>query len=171
MAEQIADKSQALLSTGNALCFFGLAMGLGGLISGVFVRPESEKSGIIISLVVGAPLLIAFPFLSGPWLLLTLALAGAALNATGPLVIATAQRMLPQSSALVSSIFMGLAWGISGVAAPLMVTWLGPIISYTLAIPLLVAAGLLISILATLLLPSVIHPAVGSRLAPVSTIP
>ena len=171
MPEKIPGESQAFLSTGVALCLFGLAMGLGGLISGVFVRPESEKSGIIISLVVGAPLLIAFPFLSGPWLILTLALAGVALNATGPLVIAIGQRMFPQSSALVSSIFMGLAWGISGVAAPLVVTLLGPVISYTWAMPLLIAGGLFLSLLATLLLPSVIQPAASSRLTPVSTKP
>ena len=165
MSEKIADNSQALLSTGNALSLFGLAVGLGGLLSGFFLRPETEKPGIIISLIVAGPLLMVFPLLCGGWLLAIIVLGGLAVSSTIPLVTAIGQRLLPGSSSMASSILMGVAWGVSGVAAPLAVTWLGPVIRYSLAMPLLIAGGLLVSFLATLFLPPVIRPTTSLGLA------
>ena len=169
IAEKTHDPSQALRNTGTALALLGLAMGFGGLLSGLFVRRESEKPGIIISLVLAAPLLIIFPLLSGPALLLTLVLGGAIMASTIPLVTATGQRLLPHSSAIASSLFMGLAWGTSGIAAPLAVTALGSRIGYSSAMSLLVAAGLLACILSALALPRIIRPEEDEKLAPSPT--
>ena len=161
MNEKIADSSLALLTTGTATLLFGVALGAGGLLSGLLIHPKSEKPGILISTILAAPLLIAFPLLSGTWLLLTLTLGAALLASTVPLVTATGQRLLPHSSALASGVFMGLAWGVSGVVAPLAVTWLGskPSIGYSLAMPILIGLGLLVSFLTTLALPRVLRPA------------
>ena len=60
---------------------------------------------------------------------------------------------------------MGVAWGVSGVAAPLAVTWLGPVIGYSLAMPVLIAGGLGVSLLVTLFLPPVIRPTASLGLA------
>ena len=163
MNEKIADSSLALLRTGTATLVFGLSLGAGGLLSGLFVHPKSEKPGILISLLIAAPLLIFFPILSGAWLLLALALGGGLLNSTVPLVTAIGQRLLPHSSALASGVFMGLAWGTSGVIAPIAVTWLGTRTSYALAMPILISAGLLLSLLCTLALPRIIRPADDSH--------
>ena len=76
MHEKLGGSGHALLQTGNILVLLALATGLGGLLSGVFVRPESEKRGLVLSLVLGGPLLIVFPLLSGPWMIVVL-LAGA----------------------------------------------------------------------------------------------
>lgn len=170
MTEKTADKSSALLSTGNAIALFSLAIGFGGLLSGLFVRPETEKRGIIISLIVAAPFLIIFPLLSIGWMLLVIALGGIALSSTIPLVTAIGQRLVPQSSAVASSILMGFSWGVGGVIAPLAVTSLGPIISYALAMPILIAAGLIAALLATLAMPKVMHPQQSSHLASARTI-
>ncbi|NIA06620.1 MAG: MFS transporter [Actinobacteria bacterium] len=171
MSEKIADKARYLLSTGNASALFGLSVGFGGLLSGLFIRPEVEKRGIIISLIIAGPLLTAFPLLSGGWLLVIIVLAGLAVGSTIPLVTAIGQRLIPESSAVVSSILMGVAWGVSGIAAPLIVTWLGPLIGYSLAMPLLIAAGIVVALVATLILPPVMHPQTGSRLAASPTMP
>ncbi len=166
MTEKIPDASLALRSTGTALALFILTQGAGGLLSGLFTHPKSEKPGIIISLVIALPLLMLFPTLSGVWLLVTLALGSIALSSTIPLVTATGQRLLPHSSALASSIFMGLAWGTSGVAAPIAVTWLGSWIGYGRTMPILIGAGLLVSLACTLALPRVIRPTDDSQLVP-----
>ena len=166
MGQKISDVDMALRSTGNALGLLGLALGFGGLLSGFFIHPKSEKSGIIISLVIAAPLLMLFPYLSGVWLLVVLTLGVVCLASTIPLVIATGQRLLPHSSAMASSIFMGLAWGTSGVVAPIAVTWLGSWIGYARAMPIFIGAGLLVSLACTLVLPRVIRPSDDSHLVP-----
>ena len=170
MSEKIADQSKALLSTGPPSALFGLAFGFGGLLSGFFHRWESEKPAILISLIVAGPLLVYFPLLSGGWLLATIVLAGVAVGSTIPLVTAIGQRLVPHSSAVASSILMGVAWGVSGVAASLAVTLLGPIISYALAMPLLIAAGVGVSLLAALALPRIMQPIDNSHLAQDSTL-
>jgi FSR family fosmidomycin resistance protein-like MFS transporter len=171
MRERIIDNSPALSTTGTSLCLFALAVGFGGLLSGFLLRPEIEKRGIIISLIVAGPLLTAFPLLSGAWLLVVITLAGVATGSTIPLVTAIGQRLVPQSSAVASSILMGVAWGVSGAGAPLLVTWLGPLISYRLAMPLLIAVGMLVALAATLILPPIMRPHAGSRLADEPTMP
>ena len=164
MAEKIADTDLALLSTGNASGLLGLALGAGGLLSGLFIHPKSEKSGIIISLAVGGPLLIIFPLLEGVALLVVLGLGAVVLASTIPLVVATGQRLLPHASALASSMLMGVAWGTSGVIAPIAVTWLGSSIGYGLAMPILAGAGVGISLGCTLALPRVMREAEDSQL-------
>ncbi len=169
MAEKFPDAALALRNTGNASAVLGLALGFGGLLSGLFIHPKSEKPGIIISLLITLPLLMLFPLLSGAWLLVAIALGAVALASTVPLVIATGQRLLPHSSALASSIFMGLAWGTSGIFAPIAVTSLGSSIRYARAIPILIAAGLLVSLACTIALPRLIRPADDSHLVPSQT--
>lgn len=169
MREKIADNSQALLSTGNALALFAIAVGFGGLLSGLLLCPEREKHGIIISLIIAGPLLAVFPLLSGGWLLVVITLAGVAAGSTIPAVTAIGQRLIPQSSGVASSILMGVAWGTSAVGAPL-VTWLGPLISYRLAMPLLIAVGILVALATALILPRVIQPIDNSHLAQTSTL-
>ncbi len=166
MAEKFPDASLYQRSTGNALCLLGLAGGFGGLLSGLFIHPKSEKPGIIISLVIAAPLLMLFPTLSGAPLLVVLVLGTVAVASTVPLLTATGQRLLPHSSALASSIFMGLSWGVSGVLASIAVTWLGSSIGYTRAMPILIGAGLLLSLACTLTLPRIIRPSDDSHLVP-----
>ena len=164
MAEKIPDANLALRSTGNASGLLGLSVGVGALLSGLFIHPKSEKPGIIISLVVAGPLLVLFPSLSGIWLLVVLGLGFLTLASTIPLVVATGQRLLPHSSALASSILMGTAWGVSGGVGPIAVTWLGSSIGYGLAMPILIGAGLGLSLICTLALPRVMREAEDSQL-------
>jgi FSR family fosmidomycin resistance protein-like MFS transporter len=170
MSEKITDGS-AILSTGHALALSGLSVGFGGLLSGFFLRWESEKPAILVSLIVTGPLLVSFPLLSGGWLLVIIVLAGVAVGSTIPLVTAIGQRLVPHSSAVASSILMGVSWGVSGIAASLAVTLLGPLISYTMAMPLLIAAGIVVALVTTLILPTVMRPAASSRLAASPTMP
>ena len=164
MAEKIADAGLALWSTGNASGLLGVSIGIGGLLSGLFIHPKSEKPGIIISLAVGGPLLIIFPLLEGVALLVVLGVGAVVLASTIPLVVATGQRLLPHASALASSMLMGVAWGTSGVVAPIAVTWLGSSIGYSRAMPILAGAGLVVSLACTLALPRVMREAEDSQL-------
>ena len=166
MREKIADSSQALLQTGNIMALLALATGLGGLLSGVFVRPESEKRGLIISLMLGGPLLAVFPLLTGPWMIVVLIAGGVIVNSTVPLVTAIGQRLMPGASAVASSIFMGVSWGVGGVLGSLVVTAFGGRFGYANTMPLIIAAGLLGSLLATLALPRIIRPADSSSPTP-----
>lgn len=156
MAEKIPDESAALLSAGNNLAAFGLATGFGGLFSGLFLHPRSQKPAILYSLVLAVPFLLVFPHISGVWLSAALIVGILIVNSTAPLVTAIGQRLLPQSTALASSLFMGASWGVAAVLAPLAVTWLGSHISYAKAMPLLMAGGLLVSLAATIPLPRII---------------
>jgi FSR family fosmidomycin resistance protein-like MFS transporter len=66
------------------------------------------------------PLLFAFLLNGGGLSYVFLAAAGLSLLSTLPVNVVMAQNLMPQSSSVVSSLMMGLAWGTGGMVVPVI---------------------------------------------------
>jgi FSR family fosmidomycin resistance protein-like MFS transporter len=75
---------------------------------------------IMLSLVCAVPFLALAPLFSGWWLVAMIAAGGFLLQSTLPVNVTFAQTLAPISAATVSSLMMGFAWGVGGLAAPLV---------------------------------------------------
>ncbi len=78
------------------------------------------KNVISWSMFLSTPLLLAFLLNSGSLSYVFLAAAGLALLSTLPVNVVMAQNLMPQSSSVVSSLMMGLAWGTGGMVVPII---------------------------------------------------
>jgi MFS transporter, FSR family, fosmidomycin resistance protein len=135
----------SLAEAGTAASVYLFAVGLGGFFGGPSADRFGPRRVIIASLVTSVPLLALAPQLSGWPLVLTLAAGGFLLQSTLPVNVTFGQTIAPISAATVSSLMMGFAWGVGGIAAPfvgLLADRIG--IEHTLtfmaAVPLLAAA-------------------------------
>lgn len=106
------------LTIGTALASFSLSMAAGGLIGGTLVRrfPPTivMRSGLLIGAAAGAASLALEP--ASVAFIVVLAVTGAAIGPTVPLLLVAAQDRLPDSQAAASGVVLGLANGVAGVA-------------------------------------------------------
>jgi FSR family fosmidomycin resistance protein-like MFS transporter len=75
---------------------------------------------IVLSLVAAVPFLAAAPLFDGWTLVAMIAAGGLLLQSTLPVNVTFAQMIAPISAATVSSLMMGFAWGVGGLAAPIV---------------------------------------------------
>ncbi len=73
-----------------------------------------------------APALMLYLYLPGPWVFVGAFVAGFFVLAPLPLGVVMAQRLVPRSRAMVSSLMMGLAYGLGGALSPL-VGWIADV--------------------------------------------
>ena len=92
--------------------FFG---GLGVLAGGMLSDRISPKIVISASFVAVSPALYLFLHSSGPMAFAALGIAGFFLYSSIPAVITQAQAAMPQNMSVVSSMVMGVSWGIGGM--------------------------------------------------------
>ncbi len=78
------------------------------------------KPVFIVAHLLMAPLLLLFLRAEGNWVYLGAALAGGMTLATMPLGVAMAQTLAPKGRSMVSSLMMGLAFGLGGAVAPVV---------------------------------------------------
>ena len=97
--------------------FFGA---IGGFCGGAVADRLGGKNVIAWSMFFSTPLLLAFLLNSGILSYVFLAAAGLALLSTLPVNVVMAQNLMPQSSSVVSSLMMGLAWGTGGMVVPII---------------------------------------------------
>lgn len=116
----LRQRGQSLLFGGAAILLFGGIGALGGLLGGVLSDRVGRRAVMAGSLIAGAPLLLAFGVMRGPWALLPLALGGFAFYLGAPVNIVMAQEMLPRRASLASSLVTGMAWGTAGMSLTLV---------------------------------------------------
>jgi len=80
------------------------------------LRRTLMATQVALSLLLGAPLLLAFIHTHGPWAYVFLAGGGIALYLSVAVTIVMAQELLPHRASVASSIVMGLAWGTAGLS-------------------------------------------------------
>jgi FSR family fosmidomycin resistance protein-like MFS transporter len=113
-------RGMSIAQAGTVASVYLCAVGAGGFFGGPIADRFGARRVIMLSLVSAVPLLALTPLLSGWWLVATLAGGGLLLQSTLPVNVTFAQMIAPISAATVSSLMMGFAWGVGGLAAPLV---------------------------------------------------
>ncbi|HOC19294.1 MAG TPA: MFS transporter, partial [Vicinamibacterales bacterium] len=97
---------------------------LAGSFGGFFGGPVADRFGprlvISWSLLLAVPLLASAAWLSGPLSYVLLTAGGFFLGSTLPVNITYAHMIAPVATGTVSSLMMGVAWGVGGMAVPLV---------------------------------------------------
>ena len=113
-------RGMSLAEAGTAASIYLCAVGAGGFIGGPLADRFGARRLIILSLIAAVPFLATAPLLGGWALVAMIAVGGFLLQSTLPVNVTFAQTIAPISAATVSSLMMGFAWGVGGLAAPLV---------------------------------------------------
>ena len=113
-------RGMSIAQAGTAASIYLVAVGAGGFFGGPIADRFGARRVIILSLILAVPFLALAPLFSGWWVVATLAAGGFLLQSTLPVNVTFAQTIAPISAATVSSLMMGFAWGMGGLAAPLV---------------------------------------------------
>lgn len=106
----------SIVAGGAVVFLFGGIGAIGGISGGTLSDRVGRRAMIAISLLAGAPLLLTFIHVTGPWAYVFLAAGGITLYLSAAVTIVMAQELLPHRASVASSIVMGLAWGTAGLS-------------------------------------------------------
>jgi FSR family fosmidomycin resistance protein-like MFS transporter len=116
----LVDMGHPLPSVGLIVAFFIVSGTLSGLLAGYTADRTGFRKIFFISYLFMAPALVLYLYLPGPWVFIGAFLAGFFVLAPLPLGVVMAQKLVPRSRAMVSSLMMGLAYGLGGAVSPLV---------------------------------------------------
>lgn len=111
----VTSQGQSALFGGTALAVFQLFATAGMLMGGHWYDRMGAKNILTLSFVFALPLGLGFIFLSGKAGLPFLALLGFFLSSSTSVNILLAQEIMPARASFMSSIMMGLGWGVAGI--------------------------------------------------------
>ena len=118
MPIHLVDQGHSLASVGFIVAIFTLAGTLSGLLCGYLADRIGFKKVFFLSHLFMAPALLLYLHFTGPLVLATAFLAGFFVLAPLPLGVGLAQKLVPRSRAMVSSLMMGFAYGLGGAVSP-----------------------------------------------------
>jgi FSR family fosmidomycin resistance protein-like MFS transporter len=107
-------------AAGVVVAIYLFASGVGGFFGGPLADRFGPRRVIILSLVLATPFLVVAPMLQGVPFVVALAAGGFFLQSTLPVNVTFGQALAPVSTATVSSLMMGFAWGTGGLSVPLV---------------------------------------------------
>ena len=113
-------QGMSIAEAGFAASAYMGAIGAGGFFGGPIADRFGARRVIILSLVLAVPFLALAPRFEGWTLVALIAVGGLLLQSTLPVNVTFAQTLAPISAATVSSLMMGFAWGVGGLAVPLV---------------------------------------------------
>ena len=113
-------RGMTLAQAGTAASMYLCAVGAGGFVGGPIADRFGARRVIVLSLLSAVPFLALSLTFSGWMLVAMIALGGFLLQSTLPVNVTFAQMIAPISAATVSSLMMGFAWGVGGLAVPLV---------------------------------------------------
>lgn len=140
-------KGLSLMVGGLAIFLFTGPGAIGGIVAGHLSDKISRKAVTIWGLLMAGPLLYAFLNTSHEAALVLLLFAGTLLFSGVPVNIVMAQELVPGKASLVSSLAMGLAWGVGGFCT-IGIGALADATSLTVALSLLAITPILAGLLA-----------------------
>lgn len=108
------------LEGSQVLTLFLLLGGGAVFLGGTLMDRWGGKTVIALSSLLFVPLLTGFLLTTGAVSVILCVLGGGALLLTLPVNVAMAQRLVPGGAGTVSALMMGFAWGVGGVAVPLV---------------------------------------------------
>lgn len=113
-----SQKGYSLVSIGLIVSLFTVAGALSGLFAGHLSDRIGYKRVFVLSFALSTPALFLMLILPGSWIFFSAFLCGVVVMATLPLGVVWAQDLAPKGRAMVSSLMMGLAFGIGGMMIP-----------------------------------------------------
>ncbi len=116
----LESQGHELVSVGLIVAFFIIAGTLSGLLSGYLADRTSFKKIFFSSHLLMCPALLLYLYLPGPYVYLGAFIAGFMALASMPLGVVMAQKLVPKSRAMVSSLMMGFAYGLGGIISPVI---------------------------------------------------
>ncbi|MBN2000874.1 MFS transporter [candidate division KSB1 bacterium] len=108
-------RNVSLLLSGSAITVFELSGAAGALLGGPISDRIGRKPVILYSLLLPIPLLYLFTISFGIIAFLILGLAGLLLHSSIPVAIVLGQDLYPQRVNTITSVLMGVAWGLGGL--------------------------------------------------------
>jgi FSR family fosmidomycin resistance protein-like MFS transporter len=140
----LTKKGLSVTGAGIAVGCYLLAGCVGGLIGGPVADRLGARRVIAWSLVLCVPLLLIASWASGWTAFVMLVAGGFFLGSTLPVNIIYAHAIAPVATGTVSSLMMGVAWGVGGIAVPLIgiagdAIGLGPALQILAVLPALAA--------------------------------
>jgi FSR family fosmidomycin resistance protein-like MFS transporter len=120
MPVMLTRRGMSLAEAGTAMAAYLFASSVGGFLGGPGADRWGPRTVIISSLVLSVPFLVVAPGLSGWTFVSVVATGGFLLQSTLPVNVTFGQMIAPISAATVSSLMMGFAWGMGGLAVPLV---------------------------------------------------
>jgi len=113
-------RGMSVAEAGLAAGAYLVAGSIGGLTGGPFADRFGPRRVIAASLAISVPLLVAALLVPGPAALVLLTAGGFFLGSTLPVNITYAHAIAPVATGTVSSLMLGVAWGVGGLVAPLV---------------------------------------------------
>ena len=114
-----AQEGYSLLSIGTIVSLFTVAGAISGLLAGFLSDRIGYKPIFYCARGLTTPCLYLVLYLPGNWVYFSVFLAGFFSMATLPLGVAMAQELAPKGRSMVSSLMMGVTFGLGGMMAPL----------------------------------------------------
>jgi len=110
----------SLVAAGILFSLFTMAGTASGLLAGAISDRIGFKPVFYVTHGLMTPVLLLFLQLPGRWVYPGAALAGGIVLATLPLGVVMAQSLAPRGRSMVGSLMMGFAFGLGGIASPLV---------------------------------------------------
>jgi FSR family fosmidomycin resistance protein-like MFS transporter len=114
-----AQKGYSLITIGTIVSLLSVSGALSGLLAGHLADRIGYKPIFYCTHALSMPSLIALLSAPGDWVYVSAAIAGLFIMATLPLGVAMAQELAPKGRSMVSSLMMGLAFGMGGMMSPI----------------------------------------------------
>ena len=116
----LVSRGYSLVSGGLMITVFTLAGTASGLMAGYLADRAGARPVFLVSHLLMTPALLTMLSLSGSWIYGGVLVAGFFVLATLPLGVTLAQELAPGGRSMVSSLMMGLAYGLGGAVAPVV---------------------------------------------------
>ncbi|MBI2192465.1 MAG: MFS transporter [Planctomycetes bacterium] len=115
-----AERQWSLVVGGGAISAVLFFLGIGGLAGGYLADWMNARRLFFASTFLPVPCLVAFAMIEGPASIAFFALAGFFIGLATPLTVVMAQELQPGKAGLISGLFLGFAWGVSGLCMPVV---------------------------------------------------
>ena len=141
----LTQKGMSMTQAGAVAGVYLLAGSVGGLGGGPAADRLGPRRVMIWSLLLSVPLQVSVAWLNGPAAALALAAGGFFFGLTLPVNVTYAHMIAPVAPGTVSSLMLGVAWGVGGMAVPLIGLvgdrlGLGPTLALLALLPAVAAA-------------------------------
>ena len=114
-----ANEGFSLFSIGAVVSLYNIAGAISGLLAGHLSDRIGYKPIFYVSSLLGTVSLHLLLALPGPWVLVNAFFSGFFVMAILPLMVTMGQELAPKGKSIVSSLMMGLAFGMGGMMTPL----------------------------------------------------